>query len=89
MVLKTTSAPITDNGEIQNWELVPKLVEEVKEREQMITPQLNLKEKENIVAKEGRGRKRGKKSVIVPEPIPDPVLSTSRFGRPRIAKKFP
>lgn len=86
-----TTAPITDTGEIQkNWELVPKSVE-VKEIEEIVEPQpLKLKEKENIGGKPSRDKKKlKKKSVIVPETIETTtVMSTSRFGRSRVAKKF-
>lgn len=81
-ILKTTTASVTENGEVQNWELIPKSVE---------TKTIDdVKEKENIidVNQIATKKKKVKKPIIEPEKI-EPAVTKSRFGRTRTLKKFP
>lgn len=81
-ILKTTTASVTENGEVQNWELIPKSVE---------TKTIDdVKEKENIidVNQIATKKKKVKQPIIEPEKI-EPVVTKSRFGRTRTLKKFP
>lgn len=78
-ILKSTTASVTEKGEVQNWELIPKKNE-----------LLDVKEKENIVDANqvSRTKKRKvKKSNIEPDKI-ETVVTKSRFGRSRTLKKY-
>lgn len=83
-ILKTTAT--TEKGEVQNWELIPKSAENMKNELPKID---NVKEKENIIGvnQVSKTKKKKVKKTII-EPEIEPVVTKSRFGRARTLKKF-